>query len=330
MASAMPNPRRGQRRATHAASVGVPRDVRDTRSSPVLAPKAKPERTLVGVLALLASTALFPFSDVAAKLLTTDLPALEVAWLRYLVFVVMTLPVLLRGRAVLATARPGLQLGRALASVLATSIAIVSFSFLPVAESTAIGFLAPVIVTALAALFLGERVGLGRWGAALVGLAGVLIIVQPGSAAFRAASLIPLAGSIVGALSAITTRMVKDERPDATLFYSAIVGFVVLSFPVALQWHTPTWQQVAVGGIVGFFATLASLMQVFAYRNAAASLLAPFSYTQLVWAGGLGYAVFGTVPGVAMLCGTAVIAASGLHTAWRETTVARQSRGAGA
>ncbi len=208
--------------------------------------------------------------------------------------------------------------------MLATSTAIVSFSFLPVAESTAIGFLAPVIVTALAALLLGERVGLRRWSAALVGLAGVLIIVQPGSSAFRATSLIPLAGSIVGALSAITTRMVKDERPDATLFYSAIVGFVVISVPVALNWHTPTWQQVAVGGIVGFFATLASLMQVFAYRNAPASMLAPFSYTQLVWAGGLGFAVFGTVPGAAMLCGAAVIAASGIYTAWRETVAARQ------
>ena len=324
MASAMPKPRRGERLGTQAASAIPSRERRDTRTSPGLAHKTTPERTLVGVLALLASTALFPFSDIAAKLLTTDLPALEVAWLRYLVFVVMTLPVLLRGRAVLATSRPGLQLGRALTSVLATAIAIVSFSFLPVAESTAIGFLAPVIVTALAALFLGERVGVRRWIAALVGLVGVLIIVQPGSAAFRTVSLIPLAGSIVGALSAITTRMVKDERPDGTLFYSAIVGFVLLSVPVALDWHTPTWQQVAVGGIVGFFATLASLMQVFAYRNAPASLLAPFSYTQLVWAGGLGFAVFGTVPGVAMLCGAAVIAASGIYTAWHETGVARQ------
>ena len=77
------------------------------------------------------------------------------------------------------------------------------------------------------------------------------------------------------------------------------------------------------GGIVGFFATLASLMQIFAYRNAPASLLAPFSYTQLVWAAALGYIAFGTVPGPSMLIGTAIIAASGMYTAWCETVGGR-------
>ncbi len=73
------------------------------------------------------------------------------------------------------------------------------------------------------------------------------------------------------------------------MFYSAVTGFAVISVLAAFTWQTPSWNQVAIGGIVGFFATLASLMQIFAYRNAPASLLAPFSYTQLVWAAALGY-----------------------------------------
>lgn len=282
-------------------------------------PAARPDRTLVGIMALLACTALFPVSDTAAKVLTGNLPPVEVAWLRYLVFVIMTLPALLRGRTMLLTERPRLQFGRALASALSTGFAILSFGYLPVAETTAISFLAPVLVTAMAFLFLGEKVGPRRWIAAIVGLVGVAVIVRPGSSAFQLASLIPLCGSFAGAALTITTRMAKDERPDTTLFYSAVIGFAALSFLVAFQWQTPTWQQVAVGGFVGFFATLASLMQVFAYRNAPASLLQPFSYSQLIWAAAFGYAAFGTIPGPAMFCGAAIIAASGIYTAWRET-----------
>jgi drug/metabolite transporter (DMT)-like permease len=285
------------------------------------------ERPLVGILAMLLCTALFPISDTTAKILTADLPSLEVAWLRYAAFLIMTLPVLLRGRSALATRRPGLQFGRALASAASTAIAILSFGFLPVAESTAIGFVAPVIVTAMAAMFLGETVGLRRWIAAAVGLVGVAVIVQPGSSAFQLVSLIPLCGSLASATSTITTRMARDERPDTTLFWSAIIGFIVLSGTVVFVWKTPSWNDVAIGGIVGFFATLASLMQVFAYRHAPASLLQPFSYSQLIWAGALGFAAFGTVPGPAMLGGAAIIAASGIYTAWREAVRSRTGRG---
>ncbi len=188
--------------------------------------------------------------------------------------------------------------------------------------------MAPVIVTAMAAMFLSEKVGLRRWAAALVGLAGVTIIVQPGTSAFHLASLIPLCGSLASATSTITTRMAKAERPDTTLFYSALIGFAILSVMVLFQWQTPTWPQVAIGGVVGFFATVASLMQVYAYRNGSASLLAPFSYTQLIWASALGFVAFGSVPGPAMLCGAAVIAASGIYTAWRESvrSAARRDR----
>ncbi len=288
-----------------------------------IAAAATPERTLVGIMALLASTALFPVSDTASKLLTTSLPAIEVAWLRYLVFVIMTVPLLLRGRGVLRTSRPGLQIGRAMAGAASTVLFIVAFGVMPVANATAIGFLAPVVVTAMAAVFLREKVGVRRWSAALVGLAGVMVIVQPGGSTFDITSLIPLFGSIASALAIIGTRLAKDERPETTLFYSAVIGFAVISLLTAFAWQTPTWNQVAVGGIVGLFATLASLMQIFAYRNAPASLLAPFSYTQLVWAAALGYLAFGTVPGPSMLLGTAIIAASGIYTAWREAVRAR-------
>lgn len=305
-----------------ARPVGTP-----LRIAPVAATAAKPERTVVGILALLASVALFPVSDTASKMLTATLPGIEVAWMRYLVFVVVTVPLLLRDRTLLRAARPGLLAGRALAAALSTSLFIVAFGTMPVANATAIGFLAPVVVTAMAALFLGEKVGLRRWSAALVGLVGVIVIVQPGGGSFTLASIVPLLGSIASATAVIGTRLAKDERPETTMLYQAVVGFVVVTALAAFDFHQPSWSELAVGCISGLFATVASLMQVFAYRYAPASLLSPFTYTQLLWAAGLGFVAFGTVPGPSMVLGAAIIAASGIYTAWRETVRARATQG---
>ncbi len=329
MAFALPQPRHGARRA----SPQPPRDAGRARAAPPRAVPAaaaaeRPDRTLVGILALLASVALFPVSDIASKMLTATLPGIEVAWMRYLVFVVMTVPLLLRDRSLIRTARPGLLAGRAVASALSTALFIVAFGMMPVANATAVGFLAPVVVTAMAALFLREKVGPRRWAAALVGLAGVMVIVQPGGSSFSLASLVPLCASIASATAVIGTRLARDERPETTMLFQAVVGFLVVTAMAAFDVHVPSWNEVAIGCISGFFATVASLMQVFAYRHAPASLLSPFTYTQLMWAAGLGFLAFGTVPGPSMLCGAAIIAASGIYTAWRETVRAGEARGA--
>ncbi len=294
---------------------------------PVPAPVASavPERTLVGIVALLAGAALFPVSDTASKMLTATLPGIEVAWMRYLVFVVLTVPLLLRDRSLVRAARPGLLAGRAVASAASTALFIVAFGMMPVADATAIGFMAPIVVTAMAALFLREKVGVRRWSAAVVGFVGVMVIVRPGGSSFTLTSLVPLCGSIASATAIIGTRLAKDERPETTMLYQAVVGFVVVTAMAAFDFHVPSWNELAIGCISGFFATVASLMQVFAYRHAPASLLSPFTYTQLLWAAGLGFMAFGTVPGPSMLAGAAIIAASGVYTAWRETVRAGQA-----
>ena len=303
---------------------GRPQNAR-SRALPVPVANAKPDRSLAGILALLVSVALFPVSDIASKMLTATLPGIEVAWMRYLVFVVMTVPLLLRDRSLLRTTRPGLLAGRAVASAASTVLFIVAFGMMPVANATAIGFLAPVVVTAMAAVFLREKVGVRRWSAALVGLVGVIVIVQPGGSSFTLASFVPLCGSVASALAVIGTRLARHERPETTMLYQAVVGFAVVTVLAAFDFHMPSWNEVAIGCISGFFATLASLMQVFAYRHAPASLLSPFTYTQLLWAAGLGFMAFGTVPGPSMLAGAAIITVSGIYTAWRETVRAGQT-----
>jgi drug/metabolite transporter (DMT)-like permease len=293
-------------------------DASPARAGPDAARQDGPERMLLGVGALLASTVLFPTSDIASKYLTAALPPIEITLLRYVVFCIMVAPLFARSGDLLRTARPVRQVMRAVTSVLSAAFAITALRYLPVAESTAIIFASPIFVTALAVVILGEKVGVRRWVAALVGLVGVLIIVQPGTAAFRPATLIPLVGAGMSASAIIATRLMARERINTTMAYSAFVGTAILAVLAAPGWVTPNWPQLQIALVSGFFATLGNLAQILAYRHAPASLLSPFIYTQLIFAAGLGYLVFGNVPGPSALVGAAVIAASGMYTAWRE------------
>lgn len=272
------------------------------------------------MISILASTALYPASDMVAKTLTADLPALEIAWMRYAVLLLVLIPFGLAGRLSLATARPGQQILRGAASALSTAVAILAFSFLPVANATAISFVTPVIVTGLAFVFLKETVCWRRWLAATVGFCGILIMVQPGASTFQPATMIPLLGSLFGAVSVVATRALKFDRIGTTLAISTLVGFCLLSAALPAIWRTPTLRHLELGLLMGLLAAGASVAQVMAYRFASASILAPFSYTQLIWAGALGLAVFGTIPSAAMLVGCGVIMVSGALSAWRKRT----------
>jgi drug/metabolite transporter (DMT)-like permease len=277
------------------------------------------ESTLAGMLLLVASTICYAASDVTSKFLTGSIPPIEVAWFRYVVFIAAMLPMLLLdARRLLRTERRMLQILRGGGTVLSTIFFLVALLQLPVPEATTIGFAAPLFITVMAVVFLGEVVGIRRWAALAVGLIGVLVIVRPGSSAFQVATLLPLCGAVVSAGSAIALRLMKDESPDTTMVYSAIVGVVILSGLTALNWTTPDWQQLAIALLGGVFVTLANLLQICAYRQAPASTLAPFTYTQLIWASGLGFLAFGILPGSATLVGGAIITASGIYTAYRE------------
>jgi drug/metabolite transporter (DMT)-like permease len=297
-------------------------------SSPVLAKSdpgrqaaARPraESTLVGVALLIASTISYAASDVTSKFLTGSIPPIEVAWFRYIVFLAAMLPMLaVDARRLLHTDRRMLQILRGGGTVVSTIFFLVALLAIPVPEATAIGFVSPLFITLMAVVFLGEIVGVRRWAAIGVGLIGVIVIVRPGSGAFQVATLLPLCGAVASAGSAIALRLMKDESPDTTMVYSAIVGVVILSVLTALNWTTPDWQQLAIALLGGVFVTLANLLQICAYRQAPASTLAPFTYTQLIWASGLGFLAFGILPGAATLVGGAIITASGIYTAYRE------------
>jgi drug/metabolite transporter (DMT)-like permease len=288
------------------------------------------EGAIRGVPFILTATVFFCISDAASKYLATDgINAIQIAWVRYLIFVAIVVPIALFqvGFKGLKTHHPVQQVVRGVFMVLSTILFVSGLAYLDVADATAINFVSPVFITALAIPILGEKVGLRRWTAALVGLMGVMIIVQPGSDAFQLAALFPIGAAAVWAGAAIATRIMSaTETPQATLVYSSSVGFLVLCALVPFFWTSLTLEQFGVGVITGVASAIAHLMFVLAYRHASATVLAPFSYTQIVWASIIGFLVFGSVPGVWTYVGGAIIAASGLYTAHRERLKSRALR----
>lgn len=283
---------------------------------------------LRGIALVLLASIFLTSADMVSKLLTQEISPLQVSFLRYATFTLIMLAIVWRrgGLARLATQRPALQLLRGV-GVLASSVCFVmALRFMPLADATATGFVAPLFVTALSIPILRETIGWRRWTATLVGFAGVLIVVRPGGAGFQIASLLAVASALSWAFAMIMTRMMsRTENPLTTLAYSALVGLGLLSLAMPFLWTPVTPTIVAMGVFVGLSSTMGHWLIVLAYRHGDASLLAPFSYIQLLWASLFGLFIFSVLPDLWTLVGAVIIAGSGLYTAHRERIKAREA-----
>ncbi len=279
------------------------------------------DRPFHGIALILASTVFLGVSDVTAKYLSATLPSIEIAWIRFLMFALIMAPAMLPGSPLYAlrSGRPGLQLMRGVALLSSSLFFISGLRFLPIAEASATGFVSPLFVTALSIVFLGERVGLRRWIATALGLIGVLIILRPGSSAFHPAAFLPIVSALAWACTLIMTRMMSgSEHAITTMTYSSIVGVCILSVLVPFVWVAPSWHDILFGIVIGVASTAGQWIVVLAFRYADASVLAPFSYTQLLWVSILGLVIFGEVPDLWTVIGAIFIVGSGLYTAHRE------------
>jgi drug/metabolite transporter (DMT)-like permease len=296
--------------------------------------ETKPERRAAGtiddpvggILLLLSALLIFSCSDATAKYLSAELPVVEIVWLRYIVFVLMLLPGCWRsGSAAFSTNRLSLQLLRGTGLLASGLLFVSSLPFLPLADATTIGFASPLFITALSIPMLGEEVGIRRWAAIMIGLIGVVIVMRPGIGAFQPAAILPVLSALAWAVAIILTRkMSATESTLTTLSYSAGSALILTSAMVPFLWVTPSLAQLGLALLYGLFATIGQWLVVLAYNRAGASVLAPLSYSQLVWAASLGFLVFGTEPDRWTLAGAAVIIASGLYTAHRERVRARE------
>jgi drug/metabolite transporter (DMT)-like permease len=280
---------------------------------------ARADHPLRGIALIVASTVFLACSDALAKYLSLTLPSIEIAWIRFLVFFIILIPMMARTSNVFRSARPALQIWRGVGLVSSSLFFISGLRFLHIAEASATGFIAPLFVTALSIVLLGEKVGIRRWAATLVGLIGVLIVVRPGSSAFHPAVIFPIASALGWASTMTITRMISGkDRAITTMAYSAITGLCLLTALVPFVWVTPSWRDIFLAVCIGIASTTGQWIVVLAFRYADASVLAPFSYTQLVWVTILGFLIFGEIPDIWTVTGAAVIIGSGLYTAHRE------------
>ena len=274
-----------------------------------------------GILWMLVSTLLFNLLNASIKALALHYPVMELVWARLVVnVVVLALMFHRRLPAVLATPRPGAQLGRSLILFVITVLIFTSLHLMPLADYTAIMFLAPIFTTALSMPLLGERVGRRRWAAVVVGFLGALVVVRPGLGVADAAALVPMAAAALLALYYISTRWLsRTDSATTTLFYTPLVGAVAASVAVPFVWVSPD----ALGALamvgIGIVGMAAHFSLIKAFTAAPAATVAPFNYVNLIWATSLGFAVFGDLPDAGTLLGAAIIALSGLYILRLET-----------
>jgi drug/metabolite transporter (DMT)-like permease len=288
------------------------------------------QRPLRGILMIMTAVAMFAVLDSIAKYLSRFYPVPGIVWARYafhLLFVVLLLGPRLRGRLV-RTQRLRLQVLRGLLLAASSLFFFSALKYMPLAEASSITFLSPILVTISAAIVLKEKIELPRWIAVCAGFIGVLIIIRPGGGVFSAVALLPFATAACFASYAILTRKLSGlENPYTTLFYSGLVGTVVMAIVLPFAWVAPaTPAHAALLVLMGLIGGGSHLVLIKAYEHAPASRLAPFSYTQLVWVIVLGYVVFGDFPDRWSLIGIAVIAASAIYIATHQRLAERQQK----
>lgn len=275
---------------------------------------------LRGVAFFTLGVLLFACMDTSAKYLVSryDVPVVVAA--RYIGNLLLMSALLAPryGKEMVQTQRTGLVVIRALCLAASSLLVGLALQRMPVAETTAISFLAPMLVVLVSGPLLGERAGLVGWTAALAGFAGVLLIARPGSGLDPWGIGFALLGVSVNAGYQLLSRvLVASERTMALLFYTALVGSIIfgLAAPWFLDGRVPTAFEALLFCSLGAYGGLGHFLITAAYRDAPASLLAPVNYLQLLWAGLLGWIVFRHVPDALSLLGMAIIAASGIAVA---------------
>jgi drug/metabolite transporter (DMT)-like permease len=292
-------------------------------SAPPAAPPA--ERIPIGIALMLVTVFTFGVMDLAVKAVVSDLPVMQVVWARYAFHLLFMLPLLARfGTARLVrTARPGLQVVRALLLLATTAIFFLAIRYIPVASANAVGFVGPLIVTALSALILKEKVGPRRWAAVLIGFCAVMVAIRPGFGMVHWAMALPLVTATCFAFFQIVTRILsRTEDAIATMAWTGAVAAVLTTLAVPFGWGHPTPVQWLVLAGVGFLGALSQWLIIKAYEAAPASVLAPFSYTSIIWTIPGGWLLFGDLPDVWVLLGAAILVACGLYVWHRERVLA--------
>ncbi|WP_343123252.1 DMT family transporter [Hoeflea sp. IMCC20628] len=289
------------------------------------APTQSPTQTSAGILLMSVGIACLCVNDALAKTLTAHYSPFQIQFLRNLIALPFAIMIAWKmgGGAALRSHRPLAHFLRGGLWVGATFLFFTSITYMGLAEATALVFVAPLFITALSALFLREQVGWKRWLAVLVGFAGVLIAVRPGSSTFQTVSLLPIATAFVYAVLMLSARWVDSRESVWTLLlYMTGTGAAISLFIVPFIWNPVRPEDLWLFVAVAIFGTAGMTMITQAFRLAPAVVVAPLDYSAIIWATLLGWLFWNEIPDALTFVGAAVIIASGVFIIWREHRVA--------
>lgn len=301
--------------------------------APVVAPAVSPAEGLrfgwmYGAVCMTAGIGLLTLNDGIAKWLTDLYPVGQVIALRgvFVLFLVFGFAFITGRRHQLRVNHWRFQLIRAAIIIISTYSFIWALKLMAIADATAIAFAGPIVTAALVVPLLGEHVGWRRWIAVLIGFCGVLIMVKPTPASFSAVALLPLFATVMGSLRDIVTR--KMHLTETTLSMLA-VGMSFVTLAGFASYPFTDWQPIASGhillfGLSSLFIGAAQFLMIEAFRYSEASFVTPFKYTSMIWAVLIGFFVWGDVPDLWILAGTALVISSGLYILHRERLRRRQ------
>jgi drug/metabolite transporter (DMT)-like permease len=281
-----------------------------------------------GILALTGCLACYAVSDVETKLVGQTHPFGEVIAVRGLLTVLavgIVLTISRQWRSVPRTLTPAVGLRSALEAI-SSGMYIAALIHMPMANAGALVMIHPLILVALSVLLFSEPVGWRRWSAVVVGFAGVLLIVKPTPAEFNAWGLFGLGAAFFGSLREIVTRRLDPSLPSMAVAFMSVIALTLVGGAVGLteQWHAMGLREIGYLAIAACFFSGAVYLAVLAFRGVDISVVAPFRYTFLIWAGIAGYVSFDELPDNWAIAGAMLIVGSGLYTLHRERVRRRQ------
>lgn len=280
---------------------------------------------LAGIALMVLSIFMFSFGDAMGKFLVGTYSVGQLLFLRACAALLLLSPLVWRQRhQFLHLERPGLQLFRVVLSTLEVAAFFLATVYLPLADVITYYLAGPIFVTAMSAIFLGEKVGWRRWTAILIGFCGVLIALRPSAQTVSLPALIALGGSVSFATLMLITRSLR-KTPDIVMASSQFVGTFLLGAVLsAFHWVPPTSGSLVIFALAGCVSVTALFCVNRSLKLAPASVVVPYQYSMIVWAVIFGFVVFGDVPEIATIVGAAIIIAAGFYIYLRERDLGRR------
>ena len=269
----------------------------------------------------LSAWAVLPFMDTIAKYLSSEISFFQITWARYFFTVVWTLPFMFFffKKNLKWSENPKLQILRGMTLLSANICFFYSISVISMAKALTLAFIAPLVTTALSPIILGEKVGIKRWSAVIVGFIGSLVVIRPGLIEFNIATIAALGtGFFYGVYLIITRKLHTVDNPLLTLLITGVVGAIISSLFVPIVWINLSQSQWLWLALMGIFACLGHLLLIYSLRYADASKLAPFGYFEIITNIILGYYFFNDFPDLWTFSGLFIIISSGIYVFRRE------------